>query len=1131
MLNAYGALYRDLGELLQEINAFTGVQDGIDIACFPETWQASDQDLPHLPGMARSFGAPRPGMQRRGGVAAYLADTLACTVALWKCRAREGVLWLRMHGIQGLPGDLFLAVCYLPPPRCGGCPVDTAEWWDDLADEVAQAQALGLVLMAGDVNARTAAEPDWPADSPAPPRHSQDRTCTARGRQLLAFCIRTGMLICNGRVAGDEQGCATSRGSRGQGCSVVDYFLCCPRLMPLAHRLRISAAPPAGLDHCILRLDITLTGNNPVANTPPVPTPTDYIIDPQLIPQVEQALRQGESLACLHQVQQLASAADTPTLLAEAQQRFDALICQCMERAGMQRKQAAGAGQRRRPKRSPELRRLRRQLRRAIRQRNWPQVARLNTLIRRTAQAGRRQRRLLRGEQLARLLHENPKEFFARYRPPRPAAAAHLTVDMWLTHFRRLLGSQPPDLPVPPVPPAVPPPPAAADGMQEHGPAPCADSLNTPFTEADVVEAVRKTKNGKAVVGPLKPVVLKALGPLVAPALAALFNACVRVGRLPPAWALSAITPIPKAGSDTNTCDGHRGIAVGTLPAKLFASILDRRLSDWAEAAQVRADGQFGFRRTRSCAQAAFVLRTTIERTRARGGKLYACFVDFTKAYDTVPRHLLWVKLQRAGVHGWYLQAVQALYADVPMCVKSSAGHTDTFQSLLGVKQGCPLSPNLFGMYVDDLERIILASAAEMALPCMHDGRPVPPLLYADDLVLLATTPAGLQRQLDALHAYSNAWGLTVNASKTKTVVFARRATGSTDSGVAFTCGGTPITVETEFKYLGVQFQSSHAFSMAAAARAAAGTRALHAMRRRCTELGIMSPALQMRMFDVMVLPVLSYGAEIWAPHVLAATQECAASRVQLAFLRHLLGVRQSTASLVVLAETGRKPLAVHWSLQLARFWNTLLAANEGSLLQRALADSIALAAETGGALAQQPWAAQFAAAMQQMGVQVDLQRPQQLGITNVKASCSAWFMRQFTEAQGTKTRHYVDVVCGGIDLEHYRPAAYLKMVPDRARRRALAQLRTGAHWLAEETGRWQNVERQHRVCTHCASHGEQHVDTVQHFLFACPRTACLREKYPALFPTAPLPSLAQFFAGDSVQLASFARACYSLDH
>ena len=365
---------------------------------------------------------------------------------------------------------------------------------------------------------------------------------------------------------------------------------------------------------------------------------------------------------------------------------------------------------------------------------------------------------------------------------------------------------------------------------------------------------------------------------------------------------------------------------MGTLPAKLFAAILDRRVTAWAEAEGLRAEGQFGFRRKRSCAQAAFILRTTIERQRAQGGKLYACFVDFKKAYDLVPRHLLWVKLQRAGLQGWFLQAVQALYADVPMCVKTPAGCTPTFQSLLGVKQGCPLSPNLFGMYVDDIERLMLASAEEMGLPLMHHGRRVPPLLYSDDLVLLSTSPAGVQRQLNALHAYSNAWGLTGNAGKTKVVVFARRcqsAASLADAGIAFTCGAEAISTEDGFKYLGIQFHSSHVFSRAAAARAAAGNRALRAMRRRCTELGLRSPSLHMRMFDYMVQPVLSYGAEVWAPHILAAGQECPGSRVQLSFLRQMLGVRQSTAILVLLAETGRKPLAVQWCVQLARFWNT----------------------------------------------------------------------------------------------------------------------------------------------------------------------------------------------------------------
>ena len=62
-----------------------------------------------------------------------------------------------------------------------------------------------------------------------------------------------------------------------------------------------------------------------------------------------------------------------------------------------------------------------------------------------------------------------------------------------------------------------------------------------------------------------------------------------------------------------------------------------------------------------------FVLRTLIESSRSSKQPLYSCYVDFKKAYDTIPRDLLWLKLQRIGVHGEFLHAMQALYASVPM--------------------------------------------------------------------------------------------------------------------------------------------------------------------------------------------------------------------------------------------------------------------------------------------------------------------------------------------------------------------------------------------------------------------------------------------------------------------------------
>ena len=73
-------------------------------------------------------------------------------------------------------------------------------------------------------------------------------------------------------------------------------------------------------------------------------------------------------------------------------------------------------------------------------------------------------------------------------------------------------------------------------------------------------------------------------------------------------------------------------------------------------------------------------------------------------------------------------------------------------------------------------------------------------------------------------------------------------------------------------------------------------------------------------MLDTMVLTVLSYGVEIWGPQIIAAGRECAATRVHLSFLRHLLGVRQSTPTLVLLAETAQRPLAARWAKQVARF-------------------------------------------------------------------------------------------------------------------------------------------------------------------------------------------------------------------
>ena len=79
----------------------------------------------------------------------------------------------------------------------------------------------------------------------------------------------------------------------------------------------------------------------------------------------------------------------------------------------------------------------------------------------------------------------------------------------------------------------------------------------------------------------------------------------------------------------------------------------------------------------------------------------------------------------------------------------------------MGVKQGCPLSPTLFGLYVDGLEKHLLETAGIDAPTLM--GVMVPLLLYADDLILMSESAEGLQKQMDALAGFCEQRRLTVN--------------------------------------------------------------------------------------------------------------------------------------------------------------------------------------------------------------------------------------------------------------------------------------------------------------------------------------------------------------------------------
>jgi hypothetical protein len=109
-----------------------------------------------------------------------------------------------------------------------------------------------------------------------------------------------------------------------------------------------------------------------------------------------------------------------------------------------------------------------------------------------------------------------------------------------------------------------------------------------------------------------------------------------------------------------------------------------------------------------------------------------------------VPHEVLWQVLAGLGVEGCFLQCPHAMYAkDTVHINHPSEGVTSSFRCQQGVKQGCPFSPLLFGLYLDALEGCL--DDRECDAPTLADVH-VWLLLFADDLVLISESKVGLQQ-------------------------------------------------------------------------------------------------------------------------------------------------------------------------------------------------------------------------------------------------------------------------------------------------------------------------------------------------------------------------------------------------
>ncbi|GIM09158.1 hypothetical protein Vretimale_13017 [Volvox reticuliferus] len=309
--------------------------------------------------------------------------------------------------------------------------------------------------------------------------------------------------------------------------------------------------------------------------------------------------------------------------------------------------------------------------------------------------------------------------------------------------------------------------------------------MDEPFSASEVGKAIQRLSNGKSGgLGKIPAECLKKatrlvddkeVNVMVGP-LRALFEHIRSMNDFPVQFEVAALSPLHKKG-DVGVMGNYRGLAVGSVLAKLYAFLLENRLSSWGEGNGVRSHYRGGFHKNRGTVHNIFVLRHMLDR-HCKGSRasppLYICQIDFEKAFDRVPRHLLWMRLEERGVGAKALESIKAGYEKAVLMLKVNGIKGDPFESVQGVKQGCPLSPTLYGIFgegfvdlVDALDKHIPAYMSVDTSP-MVDGIRIPLLLYADDLTLFAQSRIRMERLLEVLSKWCEAFGMRVNVKKTE---------------------------------------------------------------------------------------------------------------------------------------------------------------------------------------------------------------------------------------------------------------------------------------------------------------------------------------------------------------------------
>ena len=619
--------------------------------------------------------------------------------------------------------------------------------------------------------------------------------------------------------------------------------------------------------------------------------------------------------------------------------------------------------------------------------------------------------------------------------------------------------------------------------------------LNDLITRDEIHSAIKNLKNNKSNgVDLILNEFLKHAETKLLDTFVLLFNVILLTGFIPEDWAIGVIKPIYKNKGASDDPNNYRGITILSCFAKLFTSVLNTRITKFLDVNDSIGQEQAGFRNNFSTIDHLFTLYGLIDVLLSRKKRLYVSFLDFEKAFDKVNWGLLWQKLLNENINGRILNVIKSIYATAKSCVMVDGACSDFYSMSIGIRQGENLSPILFALFLNDMKASLededcILSSLTNETPNLHfDNNMINTLsklfllLYADDTVVFSESAAGLQRILNKTKYYCDQWKLKLNAKKCKIIIFSR---GKVRTYPQFSIGAENVEVVSNFLYLGLKLNYNNRMNVAQKDLYDRASRAMFGLLKKSRSLDLPID-LTLDLFDQTVLPVLTYGCELWG------FQSCdIVQKLQLRFYKMVLRLKQSTPSYMIFGDLGKYPVDIIIKTRMLMFWFKLVKnLNTNKLSSTVYAFLLKLYNDGTNEN-------KYLSTIKQTLVDVGLPNLwQSQDISNVNIT---WFKSHVKQSlidnflQGWYSKVDRDSVYTNFRMfkSHFKQEPFISLLPNNCIV-TLLRFRTTNNFLPVNCLRYENINRHERLCTKCTLN---EVGDEFHFILVCPFFSAKRKE------------------------------------